>query len=140
MAHSPKLKTPRRRKRHHHPLNSDFTIQRSLQFLNSQHKKVPSYPPHPQNLSQSPTSAKYDLQPLFKITLLPHKAIQLLCTKIPLHGKHTVQRDMGGHFCNWVHEWEAKVMQGSIIVSIDQETLDIGDGLTSRFKNNRKVG
>ena len=51
-----------------------------------------------------------------------------------------VQREMGGHFCDWIHKWEAKVMQGSIIVSIDQETLDIGNGLMSRFKDNRKIG
>src|ERR1700735_894933 len=140
MAHSPKLKIPRGRKQHHHPLTNDLTIQRSPQSLNPQHKKVPSYPTHPQNLSQSPTSAKYDLRPLFKITLLPHKSIWLLCTKIPLHSKHMVQRDMGGHFCDWIHEWEGKVVQGSIIVSINQETLDIGDGLTSKCKDNRKVG
>ena len=45
---------------------------------------------------------------------------------------------MGGHFCDWIHKWKVKAVQGSIIVSVDPETLDIGDGMERRIISDSK--
>src|ERR1700735_1120856 len=109
-------------------MNCNFAIQRSSQFFNSQYKIVFCHPTLSQNSSQSPTSAKYDLGPPFKIILLPHKAIWPFFIKNPLHSEHMVQRSMGGHFCDWINEWKVKVVQRLIIVSVNRETLGLSSG------------